>query len=196
MRRTTASLLILPILLLLLAGPVAAAPPTKTSGASEFMFAFSSSCGPSTCTDTLLDVFTIAEDVIVVCVSEFTYNIRSGRQVSDDSACSEPISADALQVSDDLSSGSLAPTAVTYVSCNQRGCVEHGTVTVSAELNGFGTVFTDTQRFTFDDGICTYRFSSSGEQRQATGTISVDGETLSAEGNIGMGTFTEMVRCR
>jgi hypothetical protein len=100
-------------------------------------------------------------------------------------------------ISDDLSSASLSDTDVTFFDCNQQGCVEGDTVTVSAELTGFGPVFTDTQRFTFDDGTCTFRFSSSGEQRQATGTLTIDGETLSADGdNIGMGKFTEMVRCR
>jgi hypothetical protein len=143
-----------------------------------------------------VDVFTVGDGVIVVCVSEFTFNIHTGRQISEESGCSDEISASALEISDDLSSASLSPTAVTFFNCNQRGCVEGDTVTVSAELTGFGPVFTDSQRFTFSDGTCTFRFSSSGEQRQATGTLTIDGDTVSAEGSIGMGTFTEMVRCR
>jgi len=196
MRRTGVSLVLLPVLLLLLAGPVAAAPPSRTSGTSEFLSAFSSSCGPSTCSDTSVDVFTVGDGVIVVCVSEFTFNLHSGRLISEQSGCSDEISADALVIGDDLSSASLADTAVTFFDCNQQGCVEGDTVVVSAELTGFGPVFTDTQRFTFDDGTCTFRFTSSGEQRQATGTLTIDGETLNAEGNIGMGKFTETVRCR
>ena len=195
MRRTGLSLVFLPVLLLLLTGPVAAAPPSRTSGTQEFLFAFSSSCGPATCTDTFADVFTVGEGVIVVCVSEFTFNLHSGRLISQESGCSTEISSDALVISDDLSLASLSATAVTFFDCNQQGCVEGDTVTVSAELTGFGPVFTDTQRFTFDDGTCTYRFSSTGEQRQATGTLTIDGETLSADGGIGMGKFTEMVRC-
>jgi hypothetical protein len=74
MPRTGVSLVFLTVLVLLLAGPVAAAPPSRTSGTQEFLSAFSSSCGPSTCSDTSVDVFTVGDGVIVVCVSEFTFN--------------------------------------------------------------------------------------------------------------------------
>jgi hypothetical protein len=196
MRRISASAVIFPFLLLLLAAPVAAAPPVKGSSTQDFLSAFATSCGPSTCTDTSMDVFTIGDGLMIVCVSEFTFNVRSGRVVSQESGCSDPVSADAVTVSDDLSSGSLAPTSVTFVDCNQRGCVEGDTVTVSAELTGFGLVFSDTQRGTFTDGTCTVKFSSSGDQRQATGTLTIDGNVLSAGGNIGSGTFSFMERCR
>lgn len=196
MRRITASLLVVPILVLLLAAPAAAAPPVKESGSQAFLSAFSSSCGPSICTDTFVDVFTIGDGLVVVCVSEFAFNVHSGRLVSEESGCSDPVSDAALSVSADLSSASLAPTSVTFFDCGPRGCVEGDTVTVAAELTGFGPIFSDTQRFTFTDGTCTVRFSSSGDQRQASGTLTIDGETLSADGNIGMGTFSFMERCR
>ena len=196
MRRICASILILPMLLLLLAAPVAAAPPIKDSGTNDFFTAFSSSCGPSTCTDTFVDVFTAGDGLMVICMSEFTFNLRSGRLISQESGCSDPISSDALTVADDLSSATLAPTEVTLFECDQTGCVEGDTVTVSAHLTAFGPVFTETQRSTFTDGTCTVRISSTGDQRQATGTLTIDGETLSADGNIGTGTFSFMRRCR
>jgi hypothetical protein len=182
--------------MLLLAGPVAAAPPVRDAGTQAFVFAFNFSCGPSTCTDTHVDVFTVADGVIVVCVSEFTFNLRTGRTVSEEGGCSNEISADALVITDDLSSASLSPTEVTFFNCNPQGCVEGDTVTVSAELTAFGPIFTDRQRSTFSDGTCTFTFTSSGDQRQATGTITIDGETLTAEGNIGMGKFTQTEHCR
>jgi hypothetical protein len=196
MRRISASAVIFPLLLLLLAAPVAAAPPVKESGSQDFLSAFNTTCGPSTCTDTSIDVFTIEDGSMIVCVSEFTFNVRSGRVVSQESGCSDPTSTDALTVSGDLSSASLDPTSITFFDCNQRGCVEGDTVVVSAELTGFGPVFSDTQRGTFTDGNCTVRFSSSGDQRQATGTLTIDGESLSADGSIGSGTFSFMERCR
>ena len=196
MRRIRVSAVLLPILLLSLAAPVAAAPPVKGSGTQEFLSAFSSSCGPSTCTEVSVDVFPVADGLIVVCLSEFTFNIRSGQLISQESACSDETSSDALVINDDLTSAELLPTAVTFFECNRRGCTEGDTVIVSADLTGSGPVFTDTQRGTFTDGTCTVKFSSTSDQRQATGTLTIDGETLSANGNIGSGTFSFMERCR
>jgi hypothetical protein len=196
MRRIVGPLLLVPMLLLLLAAPVSAAPPLKDSTSGEFLSAFSFSCGPSTCTDTFVDVFPVADGVIVVCVGEFTFNIRSGRLISGESGCSDPVSSSALAVSQDLSSASLSPTAVTFFECGPRGCVAGDTVTVSAQLTGVGPVFTQTDRSTFSDGTCTFRFSSSTESRSATGTMTISGETTSVDGNIGTGRFTFMERCR
>lgn len=194
MRRIVGSVVLLPILLLLLAAPAAAAPPMRESGTQEFMSAFSSSCGPSTCTDTLVDAFTVAEGVVVVCVSEFTFNVRTGRLISEESGCTET-SSEALVVGDDLSA-SLAPTSVTFFDCNQRGCVEGDTVTVSAELTAFGPVFTFTDRGTFSDGTCTFRFRSSGEQSEASGTLTIDGDTRDANGFVGISELTVSSQCR
>jgi hypothetical protein len=196
MRRLIASAAALPILVLLLAGPVAAAPPVKDSGTQVFFSAFSTDCGPSTCTETFVDVFQVSDESLVVCLFQATFNIHTGRAISEDGACSEEVSGDALVVADDLSSASVSPTDVTFFNCNQQGCTEGDTVTVSAELTGSGPIFTDRTRSTFSDGTCTVTFTSSGEQRQATGTITLDGDTLAADGNIGIGKFSVMERCR
>lgn len=195
MRRIRVSA-VLSTLLLLLAAPVAAAPPVKDSGTQEFITAFSSSCGPSTCTDVVVDSFPVADGLMVVCLSEFTFNLRSGMLISEESGCSDETSSDALIINDDLTSAQLLPTAVTFFECNRRGCIEGDTVIVSADLTGSGPTFTDTQRGTFTDGTCTVKFSSTSDQRQATGTLTIDGETLSTDGNIGSGTFSFMERCR
>jgi hypothetical protein len=194
MRRIFVSLVVLPILLLLLAAPAAAAPPLKESGTQESMSAFSSSCSAATCTDTFVDAFTVEEGLVVVCVSEFTFNVRNGRIISEEFGCSEP-SADGLVVTDDLSA-SLAETSVTFFDCNQRGCTEGDTITVSAELTSFGPVFTFTDRGTFSDGTCTFRFRSSGEQSEAAGTLTIDGETLDANGSVSISEFTVSSQCK
>lgn len=194
MRRIFVSLVVLPIILVLFAAPAAAAPPLRESGTQEFLSAFSTTCSGMTCTDTFVDAFTVEEGLVVVCVSQFTYNVRNGRIVSEESGCSEP-SPDGLVVTDDLSA-SLAETSVTFFECDQRGCTEGDTVTVSAELTSFGPVFTFTDRGTFSDGTCTFRFRSSGEQSEATGTLTIDGETLDANGFVGTSEFTVSTRCK
>ena len=193
MRRIVVSIGLLPILLLVLVAPAAAAPPLKESGTQESMFAISSVCGQSTCTDTFVDAFTVEEGLVVVCVSQFTFNTRNGRLISEESGCSDP-APDGLVVTDDLSA-SLAETSVTFMSCNQRGCTEGDTVTVSAELTAFGPVFTFTDRGTFSDGTCTFRFRSSGEQSEAAGTLTIDGATLDANGFVSTSEFTVSSRC-
>lgn len=196
MRHIIGPLFLVPILLLLLAAPATAAPPVRDSTSGEFLSAFSSTCGPSTCTDTFVDVFPVADGLIVVCAGEFTFNFRSGRLISEESGCSDEISSDALVLGSNLSSATLEPTPVTFFECNQRGCVAGDTVVVSAQLTGVGPVFSQTDRGTFSDGTCTFRFSSSTENRSGTGTITVDGVTLSADGSFGSGRFTFMERCR
>lgn len=196
MRRFAASLAALPILVLLLAAPSAAAPPVKDSSTQVSLSAFSFDCGPTICTDTTVDVFTVSDETMVVCLSESRFNIHTGRLISQDSACSDEVSSDSLVIDNDLSSASLSPTDITFLNCNRQGCVEGDTVTVSAELTASGPTSTDRSRSTFTDGTCTITFTSSGEQRQATGTVTIDGETLAADGSIGMGKFTFMERCR
>lgn len=196
MRRFAASLVALPILVLLLAGPASAAPPVKDSSTQMFLSAFTFDCGPTICTDTTVDVFTVSDETMVVCLSETRFNIHTGRLISQDSACSDEVSSDTLVIDADLSSASLSPTDVTFFNCNQQGCVEGDTVIVSAELTASGPIFSDKSRSTFTDGTCTVTFTSSGEQRQASGTITVDGETLAVDGSIGIGKFSFMERCR
>jgi hypothetical protein len=195
MRRLIGPVLLVPMLLLFLAAPAGAAPPVKDSIEGEFLSAFSSSCGPSVCTDIFVDVFPVADGVIVVCTGEFTFNFHSGRLISQESGCSDEISSTALVLGSAQSSATLAATSVTLFECNQHTCVEGDTVTVSAELTGFGPVFTQTDRGTFSDGTCTVRFSSSTENRSGTGTLTIDGVTTSVDGSFGTGKFTFMERC-
>jgi hypothetical protein len=194
MRRIVGFLVLLTTLAMLVVGPVAAAPPIHDSGTQESMTAFNSTCGPSMCTDTFVDAFTPSEGVDVVCVSRFTFNIHNGRQMSQESGCTETTGA--LVIGDDLSFALIAATEVVLFDCDQQGCVEGDTVTASAELTSFGPTFADRQRSTFNDGTCTFKFSFSGDSRQATGTLTLDDETLAADGSISSGKFSFSEHCR
>jgi hypothetical protein len=158
------------------AGPAASPRESYTSVGFD---ASSSACGAQTCTDTSVfgdrtttdsgDVFTF------VCVDQFTYNVRTGRG-SGQGGCSE--TAD-LTVAGDLSSATLAPTDIDF--CGRRQC---DTLTVSAELVAVGDSTTFRGHFTEKDGTCTFTYSESGERQFAEGSITFNGETLSADGTI------------
>jgi hypothetical protein len=196
MRRVLTSVAVLATLVLLLAAPAAAAPPVRDSSTQTFVSAFSFECGPATCRETFVDIFSVSDETMVVCLSESTFNIRTGRIISQESRCSEEVSSDTLSVEQDLSSAVLSPTQVTFFECDEQGCVEGDTVLVSAELTASGGSSTDRSRQTFTDGTCTVTFTSSGESRQATGTVTIDGESVAVDGSIGSGKFTFMERCR
>jgi hypothetical protein len=196
MRRILTSLVVLATLVLLLVAPAAAAPPVRDSSTQTFLSASSFECGPATCTDTFVDVFTVSDEAMVVCLFESTFNIHTGRIISEGGRCSEEVSSDTLEVEQDLSSAVLSPTQVTFFECDEQGCVEGDTVLVSAELTASGGSSTDRSRQTFTDGTCTFTFTSSGESRQATGTVTIDGESMAVGGSIGSGKFTFMERCR
>jgi hypothetical protein len=96
-----------------------------------------------------------------------------------------------LTVAGDLSSATLSPTDVEI--CDGRRCE---TVTVSADLEGTGETVTYRSRGSSKDGTCTFTYSDSGQSRFATGTITLDGETMDAEGDIRSYKSTFSERCR
>jgi len=173
--------------------------PIRESGTSEDFNAFSTECteqnGRTVCTDTFVyaSTFTNEEGIesTFVCVDTNTYSIsRSGRysSISSESGCTE-VAGDAVTVSGDLTSATLAPTDVELSSCNRRTCTVSRTVTVSGTLTGTGTVNTSSGRGTdkFDD--CTIRYSYSSAGRQGEGTITIDGESMDATGGFGSTTY-------
>ena len=155
--------------------------------------AFYSVCGAQTCTDTYVyaehqttssgDTFTYA------CADQSTYNIRTGRGTGG-GGCSD-IPASALTVSKDLSSASLAPTAVEF--CIRRQC---DSITISAELLGTGGSASFHSRYTERDGTCTFTYADSGQRAFAAGSITWDGATSDAEGSIFSSKTTFTSRCR
>jgi len=189
MRRVFIPLVVVPVLLLAMAAPVAAAPPMRESGTQEYLFAFSSDCGRSTCTDTLIDAFSVDNETVVVCLNQFTYSIRNGRVTSEQGGCTET-SSSALTVTSSFSA-TLSPTSVQV--CGGRRC---NSVTVSAALSSTGgPIYTDSGRGTFSDGTCTYRYSFSGQSTEVAGTLTVDGVTLDAWGSAGFSEYRVSIRC-
>lgn len=173
--------------------------PIRESGTSESFNAYSTECteqqGRTVCTDTNVyaETFTNQQGVesTFVCVDTYTYSVsRTGRysELGSESGCTE-VEGDAVTISGDLSSATLAPTDVELTSCNRQGCTVSRTVTVSGTLTGTGTEFTSTGRGTdkFDD--CTVRYSYSSTGREGEGTITLDGTSMDATGGFGTTTY-------
>jgi hypothetical protein len=193
---------VMPILLVLFAllafAPAVAAQPTglratpRESFESTGFDAFSSVCDARTCTDTFIfavhETTSSGETFTFACAEQFTFNIRTGRGTGA-FGCAD-VSASALTVAGDLSSASLAPTAIEV--CGNR-CE---TITVSAELEGTGETSTFRGRFTERDENCTFTFTESGERQSATGSLTFDGETMDAQGTIFSSQTTFSSRCR
>ena len=194
--RRVATLFVIAFALLAFA-PAVAADTTEPGGNYRDSYesigfdAWSSECGARTCTDTYIwasqDTTQSGETYTIVCVDQWTYNIRNGSG-SGAGGCTESAN---IMVADDLSSASLAATEISI--CDERNCE---TVTVSAELQGTGETSTFRGKFTEKDGTCTFTYSDSGKRQYATGTITLDGDTLAAEGSIRSSTTTFASRCR
>lgn len=209
MRRAVLSVFGVVALLLTFAAPVAAdttAGPFRESGTSKYLFSYSVDCAPqgptrTTCTETGIDVFSISPTELVVCVYTYTYTFSDrtgrGRLVSQESGCSEQVDPSTLDitVSRDQMTATLAATQVTLYDCNQRTCTESRTVTVSAADSG-GPVGTYTNRGSFKDGTCTYRYSESGSQAPVSGTLTIDGITMAEDGYASISDFKVQSTCR
>ena len=192
-------------LLLTFAAPAAAAQPLRESGTSKYLASYSIDCQPqgsrTTCTETGLDAFSVSPTEIVVCVYEYTYTYSErtgqGRLVDERSGCSEPVPSSALDVtvSGDEIIATLSETEITFFECNRRGCTEGETVIVSASDSG-GPVGTFTNRGSFKEGGCTFRYSESGSSAPVSGTLTIDGVTMAEEGWASVSQFTVQENCR
>ncbi len=195
MRRLLFPAIVVPLLLLAIAAPAAAAPPFKESGTQQSFYSVSTSCSGSTCTDTVLDAFMIDPDTLLVCVSSYTYSTRTGRFQSESSGCDET-SPDALTITGDFDV-TLAETTITLVECNRRGCRETDTITVSAHDSAVSPIYTYSDRGTFSDGTCTFRYSSRGSGAEVAGTMTVDGVVYEQQyGSANVSTYKVMSRCQ
>lgn len=209
MRRSIVTLFAVVAMLIAVAGPVAAdttpSGPFRESGTSKYLSSYSSDCTPqgsrTTCTDTGLDAFSISPDEIVVCVYvySYTYSDRTGRGrfIGSEDGCSDPIASSGLviTVSRNQMEASLASTTVTLNRCNRRACTESRTVTVSASDSG-SPVATFTNRGSFKDGTCTFRYSESGYSAEVAGTITIDGVTIPETGYAQVSDYKVQSSCR
>ena len=194
MRRAILGLFTVMALVLTSVAPVAADTSKPASGTYKSMSSFSLDCVPkgdrTTCTNTSVDVFTEVPPMLVVCVNvnTYTYSDRTGRGrwISSEGGCSDPIDASILAITfaHDQLTATLGPTQVTLSECDGRTCAtstETRTVTVSASDSG-GPVQPFSNRQTYKDGTCTYRYSESGYSAPVTGTLTMDSTTIPEEG--------------
>lgn len=208
MRRAAFSVFGVVALVLTFAAPVAAdttAGPFRESGTSKYLNSYTIDCTPqgarTTCTETGIDTYSISPTELVVCLYTYTYTYSErtgrGRLVSQESGCSEPVASSTLNitVSRDQLTATLGATEVTLYDCNQRSCAESRTVTVSASDSG-SPVGTFTNRGTFKDGTCTYRYSESGSQAPVSGTMTIDGTTMAEDGFASISDFKVQSTCR
>jgi hypothetical protein len=192
------------LLLATAATPALAAQPFKESGTQNFLFSFSSDCSGTgnrtTCDDAFLDVFPESANTVAVCLfmSTFAFNEKTGRGrlISEQSGCTSTASS-ALEVivSDDTLTATLSNTQIDMVSCNQRMCVDAGTVTVSASDSG-SPVTPYSGRGSFREGKCTFRFAFTGQRAEVTGTMTIDGTVLAEQGSASTEDYRVSEQCR
>jgi hypothetical protein len=191
MRRAILALFAVMAVVLTSAAPIAADTTKPVSGTYKSMSSYSQECVPqgarTTCTETSVDVFTETPPTVVVCfnLTTYTYGEKTGRGrvLSSESGCTDPIDAAALaiSVSHDQMTTSLVPTEVTLSACDHRTCTETRTVTVSASDTG-GPVQPFSNRQTYKDGTCTYRFSETGSSAEVSGSLTFDDTTIPEAG--------------
>jgi len=202
MRRFIFGTLVSTALVLTIATPALGAPPIREDGTVTSASAFAGSCettggGGMVCTDQFVETFQTGPESWAVCVGRFTYSISASgrfRSISDESGCAD-LTDSALTIAPDFLSASIAPTVVPVVSCSRRACTDAGAVTASAELVSSGQIFESTNRGTFNDGTCTYRFTSSTVSTNGPATITVDGSAAVGEGSYGSEDFRITSRC-
>jgi hypothetical protein len=73
--------------------------------------------------------------------------------------------------------------------------MEADVVTVSVDLMSNGQIFESTNRGTFSDGTCTYRFTSSATSAGGSAEITVDGVSVAGEGSYTTEEFRFTTRC-
>jgi hypothetical protein len=202
MRRFIFGSVVSTALVLTLATPALAAPPIREDGTVTSASAFAGSCettggGGVVCTDQHVDAFQTGPESWAVCVGRFTYAISASgrfRPISDENGCAD-VTASPLTIAPDFLSASIAPTLVPLLSCNRRTCTEAGAVTVSAELVSAGQIFESSNRGTFSDGTCTYRFTSSTVSTGGSAEITVDVSTVAGQSWYGSEDFRFTQRC-
>jgi hypothetical protein len=202
MRRFIFGTLVSTALVFTIATPALAAPPIREDGTVSRASAFAGSCettggGGMVCTDQYVETFQSGPESWSVCVGRFTYSISATgrfRSISDENGCAD-LSDSALTIAPDLLTASIAPTDVPLLSCNRRGCTEAGALTVSAELASGGQIYESTNRGTFSDGTCTYRFTSSTVSTDGPAEITVDGSTVVGQGSYESEDFRFTTRC-
>ena len=196
MRLFGSAFLAVSVVLLVGAAPVGAA--TGGGGPGTSFFSSSESCstsgGGQLCTDTNLSVFPNGDGTESACVDISSYSISSAgrfRFISDENGCAL---AGTLTVGSDLSV-TLAPTDVGLFTCNRRSCTLSRTVTVSANDSPTSPIATTTTRTTTTVGGCTYRTTTTEQDAEVAGMLTIDGSALDETGFVSVVSQTSTVHC-
>jgi hypothetical protein len=188
MRRFTFAFLAVPLALVMGIGPVAA--DTTGGGPGTSFNSFSERCstkGPvTTCTDTNLFAFADASGSIV-CLDIFTFAQDSrGHFVfrSDKSGCT----SGATFTVGAGNAVTVAPTTVVLVKCGRQRCVHPTSYTVSASDTRSGPTTTTTTVSTSTDGTCTTIATMVDVFTPLSGTMTVNGKSMSEDGGLDVST--------
>jgi hypothetical protein len=144
-----------------------------------------------------------------VCVYNYTdtFNETTGEPISYtyESGCTRDVGA-GTSIDRALGSATIGLTTVTLTSetCDQTACTPVGTrdVDVEGTWTGAGLVSRQSNRSTYDDGVCVFRDSFRGTNRNASFEGSIDGQPFVVDGTsenafsaIGNGSYSSSGRC-
>ena len=152
--------------------------------------------GDSTrCTDMSLRVF-IRDTGTEVCLTFFTYVVDDFSAPTFEDGCTLT-ATDVFSIdTKTLSSGILIPTKVTLTldECMQTECRRESVV--AATFTGLGTLTSYPSRSRYNDGTCTYTFSSKSIGRDAAATIALDGQSLDVSGFLSRSKSKTKIQCK
>jgi hypothetical protein len=188
----------------LLGGSALAAPPIRDTFTSTSAGAANVVCDGWDCRATAVFAFVNSPDGPSEACLDITHYAMAGPtgfMLLDYERGCAPLSAGGLSIdTKGLASAALGPTDITVqaFACDPTACNPTGTprtVRVSATYTGVGDVdtFRSNGKSTF--GGCTMYFGGKGSSREATATLTVDGQSIAALGSIGTSTQKTKVVC-
>jgi hypothetical protein len=194
MRRFKFAFLAVPLVLVIGMGPVAA--DTTGGGPGTSFNSSSESCSTAgaitTCTDTNLFAFADASGSNV-CLDIFTFAQDSRGHFfsrSDKSGCSL-----ATFVVGPDNGVTVPPTTVLLAKCGRQRCVHPTAYTVSASDARSGLTTTTTTVSTSTDGTCTTTTTTVDVFTPLSGTMTINGKTISESGGLDVTTQDFSTTC-
>jgi hypothetical protein len=186
----------------MLGGSALAAPPVvRDHITSTGAFAANNVCVGTLCTSTSVFVVVNSGDgPTQACLDITRYDSTAGFAVLGYETGCAPLSEGAFAIdTKGLASAALSQIDITLeaFACNASGCQPTGTRTarVSATYTGIGDIgtFRSNSKSTF--GGCAMYFVGKGSSREATATLTIDGQSLEAAGSLVASTQKIKVLC-
>lgn len=180
----------------------AAAPPVRENLATAVAGAFKTDCpaGTDQCTDTQVLLF-VSDGTARACLDIYTYGMATG-PVGYETGCA-PLSAGGFSYDTKSLSGAAFPATTIAMQefvcgaglCEPSGRLDRNTI-VAATYTGVGLVssFRANSKSTF--GNCTMYFVGKGSSREATASVTIDGQPLDLPGFLSTSSQKSKVICR